>query len=363
MANKFKLKQSSVAGKVPATTDLDLGELAINTNDGKLFLKKKVGTTETIVDVTAAGLSAATSTVLGLVKGFANLTIDAAGSLSLTLSNIVAALGFTPVNKAGDTMTGNLHVGGNSVFGNNFRAGDNSGIGANYHYFSSGGNAFVRMRAEIDGPFATTFKELNFGTDGNLNWAWTANLGQVIANDGTLRFATGYGIYNSAWFGPRVGNDGICSVQFAYALGASQWNKIDSSADSFDILNSSGLMFRIKRSNSWVGMGGIEPTVMCDVNGDFRTRGAMYGNGAFWATFTSNIDANAARQAGVWGSYASSATNAPTNSGILWHGCGGGTFGSGIGDGGQLWQDYGSGAFYTRKRWGGGWGAWTYVGG
>lgn len=60
MANKFKLKQSSVAGKAPATTDLDLGELAINTNDGKLFLKKKVGTTETIVDVTAASAGVST---------------------------------------------------------------------------------------------------------------------------------------------------------------------------------------------------------------------------------------------------------------------------------------------------------------
>lgn len=37
MANKIKLKQSSVSGKVPTTTDLDLGELGINTYDGKLF--------------------------------------------------------------------------------------------------------------------------------------------------------------------------------------------------------------------------------------------------------------------------------------------------------------------------------------
>ena len=40
----IKLKRSGVAGKAPATTDLDLGELAVNTYDGKLFLRKNDGT-------------------------------------------------------------------------------------------------------------------------------------------------------------------------------------------------------------------------------------------------------------------------------------------------------------------------------
>jgi hypothetical protein len=43
MANPVFLKRSSVAGKVPQTTDLQLGELAINTNDGRLFFKKNSG--------------------------------------------------------------------------------------------------------------------------------------------------------------------------------------------------------------------------------------------------------------------------------------------------------------------------------
>lgn len=43
-------KRSNVAEKVPQTTDLALGELAINTHDGKLFLKKNNGV-ETIVEL------------------------------------------------------------------------------------------------------------------------------------------------------------------------------------------------------------------------------------------------------------------------------------------------------------------------
>ena len=43
MANVLKLKRSSVARKVPGTVDLQLGELALNTNDGRLFTKKNDG--------------------------------------------------------------------------------------------------------------------------------------------------------------------------------------------------------------------------------------------------------------------------------------------------------------------------------
>ncbi len=44
MAQTVQLKRSSVAGKIPLTTDLALGEIAINTFDGKLFLKRNNGT-------------------------------------------------------------------------------------------------------------------------------------------------------------------------------------------------------------------------------------------------------------------------------------------------------------------------------
>ena len=54
MASLVKLKRSSVAGKIPAIADLDLGELAINTHDGKLFLKKNDGT-DSIVEVGSSG--------------------------------------------------------------------------------------------------------------------------------------------------------------------------------------------------------------------------------------------------------------------------------------------------------------------
>lgn len=54
MANNIKMKRSAVAGKVPATTDLQLGEIAINTYDGKAYILKDNGT-QSVVQIGGGG--------------------------------------------------------------------------------------------------------------------------------------------------------------------------------------------------------------------------------------------------------------------------------------------------------------------
>lgn len=64
MTSKVQLRRSSVPGKVPTTAQIDLGELAINTRDGKLFLKRDNGNGSfTIVEV---GSPSAVAASLGL---------------------------------------------------------------------------------------------------------------------------------------------------------------------------------------------------------------------------------------------------------------------------------------------------------
>jgi len=56
MATNIRLKSSSVSNRVPTLSDLSLRELAINTTDGRVFLRKGNGTvTDVIVDVTDHG--------------------------------------------------------------------------------------------------------------------------------------------------------------------------------------------------------------------------------------------------------------------------------------------------------------------
>ena len=88
MANTIKIKQSAVASNAPTTSQLVLGELAINTNDGKLFLKKSVSSVESIVEVSADKLPLTGGAVTG------STTITHSGTtgdaLRITLSNAAA---------------------------------------------------------------------------------------------------------------------------------------------------------------------------------------------------------------------------------------------------------------------------------
>lgn len=55
MANTIKLRRSATSGAIPTTSQLALGELAMNTFDGKLFLKTDQSGTEAIVEVGGGG--------------------------------------------------------------------------------------------------------------------------------------------------------------------------------------------------------------------------------------------------------------------------------------------------------------------
>ena len=79
MAQTIKLKRSATSGATPTTSQLELGEVAINTYDGKMYIKKDVGGTESIVEI--GGLSSA---ALG---GLSDVTISSAAADQLLQYN------------------------------------------------------------------------------------------------------------------------------------------------------------------------------------------------------------------------------------------------------------------------------------
>jgi len=83
MANTVVLKRSAVPNKTPTTSDLALGELALNTNDGNLFFKKDASGTQSILSV---------ATLTG-TQTFTNKTLDAA-----VLTGTLTAGGTTGTN-------------------------------------------------------------------------------------------------------------------------------------------------------------------------------------------------------------------------------------------------------------------------
>ena len=82
MAQTLKIKRSAVAGKIPTTSDLELGELGLNTYDGKLFTKKSVAGTESIVEIVGGGGGASVSSVLDAGDFNAGTSTATSGSVT-----------------------------------------------------------------------------------------------------------------------------------------------------------------------------------------------------------------------------------------------------------------------------------------
>lgn len=90
MANTVVLKRSAVSGRNPTTSDLALGELAINTYDGNLFFKKDSGTASIVSVATLTGSQTLTNKTLDAAVLTGTLT---AGGSAGTNGQLLASTG------------------------------------------------------------------------------------------------------------------------------------------------------------------------------------------------------------------------------------------------------------------------------
>lgn len=120
--NQVIFKKSNVPGKLPTTSDIPLGQIAINTHDGKLFLQREEGSNNYIVQIGAgtapnvyyvSKAGADTNDGLSLSSPF----------LTLKAALLVATSGSTIYVKSGDYTEDNpLNVpAGVSIVGDNLR--------------------------------------------------------------------------------------------------------------------------------------------------------------------------------------------------------------------------------------------------
>ena len=93
MSNQFlKLRRSSVPGKVPTTSSLEFGEVALNTYDGLLFIKKSGSLGEEIVSI-GASASFATSASFALTASYAlNAGTSTAVTNQITSGSVTASV-------------------------------------------------------------------------------------------------------------------------------------------------------------------------------------------------------------------------------------------------------------------------------
>jgi hypothetical protein len=85
MAQKILLKRSGVSGSIPTTASIDLGELALNTYDGKAFMHKSGSTDEVVQFVVAGSQTSGSISVTGNVTA-ANFIGSGQGLTGVTAS-------------------------------------------------------------------------------------------------------------------------------------------------------------------------------------------------------------------------------------------------------------------------------------
>ena len=136
MAQTIKLKRSSTEGAEPTTSQLALGEVAINTYDGKMFIKKNDGS-DSIVELGVGGgnsvyvkttvtATANQTTVTGLTYTVGLVDVYLNGVKLVIPTDVVAANG-TSIALASGAAVGDLiqviaYIAGESISTNIIRA-------------------------------------------------------------------------------------------------------------------------------------------------------------------------------------------------------------------------------------------------
>jgi len=95
MAQTIKLRRSSTEGKVPTTSQLSLGEIAINTYDGRVFFEKNDGSATIQHIVTTDSITTGSISIIGslvvdditidgsTISDSGDLTLDIGGDLNI----------------------------------------------------------------------------------------------------------------------------------------------------------------------------------------------------------------------------------------------------------------------------------------
>ena len=165
MSSTVQLKRSALSGKVPGTGSLNLGELALNTYDGKIFFRRS-GSTDTVQEVittnvvntgsifltgaiTASiaatnGVVSGSSQIIGVLTSL-NAFSASENNKSTTLGNLTGSYATTGSNsfKADQQITGSLGVSGDvTVLGSINARQFNIGIISSSIMYTSGSNKF-----------------------------------------------------------------------------------------------------------------------------------------------------------------------------------------------------------------------------
>jgi hypothetical protein len=100
MANTIKIKRSAVQGKVPTTGDIQLGELALNTFDGKLYTLRNNGTAS-VVELSGGAIADGDKGDITVSSSGATWTIDNSAVTNAKLAGSITDDKLSTISAAG----------------------------------------------------------------------------------------------------------------------------------------------------------------------------------------------------------------------------------------------------------------------
>lgn len=207
MANKIVLKKSSVAAKVPLTTDLDYGELALNYADEKLYFKNSSNVVKSFTAFNA------TQSTLTIGTGLSGTSYNGTSAVTIAIDSTVATLTGTQtltnktISGASNTLSniGNSSLTNSTISGvalggslNNLTAG--TGLSGTAYNGSAAQTWTLATSGVTAGSYgsSTAIPVLSIDTYGRVTSASTSS---ITVGDGTLTVNTsGTGLSGSGTF-------------------------------------------------------------------------------------------------------------------------------------------------------------------
>jgi hypothetical protein len=158
MAQIIKLRRSSVAGKIPTNDQLQLGELSINTTDGKLYFAKSGSIAPSIEEIITTDT---VNTGSVSISGSINLIGDASFSGSLHISESAY------FGASNDIQIGRL-AGDGGFYIHAINSGSYPWLGLNYNYNTYVWTNQTNVGIGLYGFDTSSWYEWDFWGDGNL---------------------------------------------------------------------------------------------------------------------------------------------------------------------------------------------------
>lgn len=250
----IQLYYSSTAAATPSAGNLTDGELALNTNDGKLYYKSSGGSVQLLASNAGSGgnvvgpasatdgnLAAFDGTTGKLIKQAATVTAaqGGTGQSSYTVGDLVYASGATTLDKLPDVATGNALIsGGVGVAPSYGKIGLTTHVSGTLPVANGGmGATSLTSNNVILGNGTSAVQFVAPGTSGNLltsngtTWQSTAPAATVIGDtDSATPFETSIG-YNAG-----LNNTGINNTFVGYQCGQANTTATNNTAIGFQAL-------------------------------------------------------------------------------------------------------------------------------